>query len=159
MNLASGPAGFSFEAHDEVHHEAGVSSTIEQVARGYQVCLATAPGEIIINDARYLESLDQRIVSAVHIANGNNSIRGGEMPLVSEREGAGRNQEKQKRDQPNKWAGSPVTSTRLTRGLIGQTAFPGRGSRSDRCRRRTCCHSFRFHLRKHRLCAVRKYPC
>jgi hypothetical protein len=58
MNSAAITASLDFEAHDEVHYEAGVSSAIEEVPGEHQVCFASTPGEVVVDNVGYLESFD-----------------------------------------------------------------------------------------------------
>jgi hypothetical protein len=69
------------EPHDEIHDITGFGATIEEVAGEYEVRIAAAPGELVINNTGALQGSDEAIVGAVNVSNRYDSLDVREMPL------------------------------------------------------------------------------
>jgi hypothetical protein len=82
MHAATGQHCLVLEPHYQLHHASRVRTAFQQVTGTYKVCFSTAPGKVVINDVRRLQRRNQGVVSAMNIANGDNSIDTRITPLI-----------------------------------------------------------------------------
>ena len=74
VHTAANEGRLVLQTHDEVHHQPRIRAAIKQIAGYYEMCLATAPGEIFVNDLSHLKRLNQRIIGTVNIADCDDSL-------------------------------------------------------------------------------------
>ena len=70
------------EPHNEIHDVTGPRSAIEKITSKYEMGLAAAPGQLVINDAGTLQGCDEAVVRAVDVSDGYDSLDVRIMPLV-----------------------------------------------------------------------------
>ena len=81
VKLSARRGGLALQAHQQIHHLARVLAAIEQVAGADEMCPAAGPVEIAVHDANRLEQLDEVVVGAVHVGEGDHTLDASECHL------------------------------------------------------------------------------
>ena len=73
MDAPTGSLRLFFKLHEQIQATAGFGAPVRNVADLNQVCPATDPIEIVIDEPSVLEHGDQVVVGSVHVADGDDA--------------------------------------------------------------------------------------
>ena len=77
MHRAAGRRGLTLQLHQEVHRLAGIRTAVQDVADLHQVGLSGGPVQLLVDYLGRPKDLDELVVVAVDVADGDDAVHAG----------------------------------------------------------------------------------